>query len=65
MHGLFFLYNIIVRPLADHFLQALELVILLAQLCILLCATCMVTSAYYPFNLEFGMLGSPGSCLSL
>jgi hypothetical protein len=57
--ALFFLYTLIVRPIANFIQQILELVILLSQLLLLLCIAFMLNSPDYPAKLESAVLGMP------
>jgi hypothetical protein len=59
VHGAHLYANLFIRPIADRVAQMLELVILLAQFCLLLCVTCMMQSPDYPRHLEMGLLGMP------
>jgi hypothetical protein len=59
VHGAHLYANLFIRPIADRVAQALELIILLAQFCLLLCVACMMQSPEYPRHLEMGLLGVP------
>jgi hypothetical protein len=57
VQGAHLVANLLVRPIADRVAQTLELIILIAQFCLLLCVACMMQSPDYPRHLEVGLLG--------